>query len=126
MKCGSETDLVRECLKLLGWSNVVAKAWRNNTGVAMLPGKGGKPRPVKFGERGVSDILGVTSAGRFLAVEAKQPKGKLTPEQREFLSAVHQAGGVALVIRDPVELQAALTHLAADPAWMPRRTEGAS
>jgi hypothetical protein len=120
----SETDLVRQCLALLGESNVIADAWRNNTGVAYLPGKGGKPRPVFFGRRGVSDILGFTAAGRFLAVECKMPKKQATPEQRTFLDDVHRAGGVALVVRSRAELAAALVHLALDPDWSPHRADG--
>jgi hypothetical protein len=120
----SETDLVRQCLALLGESNVIADAWRNNTGVAYLPGKGGKPRPVFFGRRGVSDILGFTAAGRFLAVECKMPKKGPTPEQRTFLDEVHRAGGVALVVRSRAELAAALVHLALDPDWSPHRADG--
>jgi hypothetical protein len=126
MKCGSETDLVKACLHMLAWTNVVADAWRNNTGATVYQDQNGARRFTKFGRKGTSDILGITSTGRFLAIECKQPKGRLTPEQREFLGTVDRAGGVALVIRDPLELQVALTHLAADPAWMPRRAEGTS
>jgi hypothetical protein len=107
MKCGSETDLVKACLHVLAWTNVVADAWRNNTGATVYQDQNGARRFTKFGRKGTSDILGLTSTGRFLAT-------------------VDRAGGVALVIRDPLELQVALTHLAADPAWMPRRAEGTS
>lgn len=118
---GCETDLVKSCLQICQWSNVVSDAWRNNTGAAVLPGKGGAPRPVYFGRKGVSDILGITATGRFLAIECKMPRGSLSHHQKNFLARVHEAGGVALVIRDTAELLAALTHLTQDPAWRPRQ-----
>jgi hypothetical protein len=124
MRQPTETDLINDCLELLGWTNVVADAWRNNTGAAVFKGDDGRKRFVKFGRKGVSDILGVTSAGRFLAIEAKVGKNTPTPEQRAFLDGIHRAGGVALVIRDVAELNAALAHLASDPQWQPRRAHG--
>ena len=48
---------------------------------------------------GVSDILGVLPGCRFLAVEVKVPKGKVSPHQQEFIDSVNQAGGLAFVAR---------------------------
>ena len=48
---------------------------------------------------GVSDILGVLPDGRFLAVEVKTRKGRLTRHQEAFLAAVNQMGGLAFVAR---------------------------
>lgn len=48
--------------------------------------------------RGVSDILGVIE-GRLLAIEVKSEKGRLTPEQREFLAKVNNEGGIAFLAR---------------------------
>ena len=96
-----EGDLVRACLAYLEAAGVFA--WRNNSGMAMLPGRGGKPQPVRFGGMpGASDILGVLLGGRFLAVECKVGKGKLSEAQRRFLERVDQMGGLALVVRDDV------------------------
>ena len=55
--------------------------------------------------KGVSDILGVYR-GKFLAIEVKSVKGRLSPEQEEFLAAVKEAGGISCVacsIEDVVE-----------------------
>lgn len=58
--------------------------------------------------RGVSDILGLVpyytedtkaSLGRFLAIEVKSDKGRLTDEQRIFLAKINQEGGIAFVAR---------------------------
>jgi len=52
-------------------------------------------RFIKFGFKGLSDIIGMLKDGRFLAVEIKRPGGKLTTNQREFLTLVAHAKGVA-------------------------------
>lgn len=118
---GCETDLVKSCIQLCQWSNVVADVWRNNTGGVTRINRDGSTRHIQFGRKGVSDILGILSNGRFLAIECKMPKGTLTHHQQDFLDRVDKAGGLALVVRDVAELQAALTHLALDPAWRPRK-----
>lgn len=70
--------------------------WRNNTGVL----KDARGIPVKFGLcPGSSDLIGIDPEGRFLAVEVKQPKGKVTAKQQQFIEAVRAAGGVAGVAR---------------------------
>src|SRR5262245_33120475 len=98
-----ETVLVQACLELLALRRI--PAWRANTGAARMP----SGRFVRFGTPGISDILGVLPpAGRLLAVECKRAGNKPTPEQQLFLDAVTAAGGLALVVRDVTELQAAL------------------
>ena len=51
-----------------------------------------------MGEKGVSDIIGCKD-GRFLAIEIKTEKGRVTPHQQRFLDRVNEAGGVAFVAR---------------------------
>lgn len=75
--------------------------------MAMLRGKGGKMQPVRFSRRGVSDIIGFTRDGHFLAVECKASDGKLRPEQEEFLGKVKKAGGFSAVARSVDELHEA-------------------
>lgn len=48
---------------------------------------------------GVSDILGLAPGGRFLAIEVKSEKGKVSDEQRKFIRSVQDAGGIAFVAR---------------------------
>lgn len=48
--------------------------------------------------KGVSDILGIWR-GRPLAIEVKSEKGRLRPEQREFLERFRSEGGIAFMAR---------------------------
>jgi penicillin-binding protein-related factor A (putative recombinase) len=48
--------------------------------------------------KGVADILGIWR-GKLLAIEVKTPTGKLSPEQKQFLSRVQEEGGIAFVAR---------------------------
>lgn len=74
----NETALVKACLEYLPLEGVVA--WRNNTG-ALIDRTG---RPVRFGLGvGSPDIVGCMPDGRYLAVECKIGKRKLTmPKER--------------------------------------------
>jgi len=70
--------------------------WRNNTGV--LKDKTG--RPIKFGLcKGSSDLVGICTDGKFLAVEVKKDGGRIRPEQHVFIAAVNKAGGRAGIAR---------------------------
>jgi len=79
--------------------------WRNNTGaVQFAPG-----RFMRFGKVGSSDVLGVLPGGRLLCVECKAPnRGRLSPEQKQFLADVRELGALALVVRGWWELDEAL------------------
>jgi len=48
--------------------------------------------------KGVADIIGIYN-GKFLAIEVKTKKGKLSDHQRTFLQAVEDEGGIAIVAR---------------------------
>lgn len=99
-----ERDVVRGCLEFLQYKGIMA--WRQNSG-AIPTGKGGY-RSFR-GMPGQSDIIGVLAGGRFLAIEAKRPKGgRLSPEQETFLDRVSDLGGLALVVRSTEELEADL------------------
>lgn len=67
--------------------------------------------PGPFFMRGTSDILGVLENGRILAIEVKTMKGKLTPEQKLFLSEIKLRGGLALVARSVGDVELALKTL---------------
>ncbi len=101
----TETELVKACIHWLTANGVAC--WRNNTGAAMLPGKGGKLRPVRFGKKGSADILGIAPGGRFCAIECKQPGENLRPDQAVFMELIRSAGGIAIVAHDTDELAAA-------------------
>lgn len=71
------------------------KVWRNNTGA--LPTQSGGF--VKFGEYGSPDILGILEGGRFLALEVKLPKGKVTEHQEAWLAEAKRLGAIVSVVR---------------------------
>ena len=52
-----------------------------------------------FGNSGVPDLL-VCYKGRFIGIECKAGKGKLTALQESNLKAIELSGGVALVINE--------------------------
>lgn len=105
-----ESAVLRACLDYLAVRGIMA--WRNNSGLAMMRGRGGKPQPVRFGKKGSSDILGVLPGGRLLAVECKASDGKPTDEQIAFLDRVRAAGGVAILARSLDDLIAGLREAA--------------
>lgn len=82
-----------------------ARLWRNNVGV-LLDARGNH---VRYGlATGSSDLIGLTSAGVFLSVEVKSPRGRTTPEQDAWLDMVRRMGGVAGVCRSVEDLEGLL------------------
>jgi hypothetical protein len=75
--------------------------WKNNTAGIYVKARN---TYIPSHAPGVSDILGVLSGGRFLAVEVKAPKGKVSPHQQQFIDAVNKAGGLAFVARSVEEV----------------------
>lgn len=120
---GTETDTVRAILQYLHLKGILA--WRMNSRVVMLPGKGGKDTPYRMGGvKGMADIIGCVppirpaagsfglsrdwpyvAGGHFLAIEVKSKDGKPTPEQSAFLAAVNRAGGIAFIARSVKDVQ---------------------
>ncbi len=75
--------------------------WKNNTAGIYVKARN---TYIPSHAPGVSDILAVLPGGRFLAVEVKAPKGKVSPLQQQFIDAVNQAGGLAFVARSVEEV----------------------
>jgi hypothetical protein len=75
------------------------RLFRNNVGMAWTR----DGTPVRYGLcPGSADLIGWTvrdGVAVFTAVEVKTPRGVVSPEQRVFLDAVRDAGGIALVAR---------------------------
>lgn len=91
-----EKDIQKSILDYLELRHV--PHWRANTGAAWLPGRGGKPQLVRFGFRGVSDILGILPpSGRWLAIEVKRPGKEPTADQKWFLTMIRDNGGLVIV-----------------------------
>ena len=57
-----------------------------------------RPYAIRLAAPGVSDLIGWTH-GRFVAVEVKGPRGRVTDEQAAFLELVRRSGGLAGVAR---------------------------
>jgi hypothetical protein len=73
------------------------KVWRQNAGMARMTDKYGKDRMIKIGHPGISDIIGVSKTGKFIAIEVKLPERRrtVTTYQQMFLAEIHNHGGIA-------------------------------
>jgi len=95
----SESALVAQVLQYLNYRGHYA--WRQNTGGARSSHTDKFGRTsfyfTRFGFPGISDILGITSDGRFLAVECKHGYKKPTEDQLRFINEVRKRGGIGLI-----------------------------
>lgn len=108
----TERDLLNDLRMLASqqggrlFRNNVAKGWvgrliSNHAGTVVLA----DARPLHAGLCiGSSDLIGWTADGRFLAVEAKTGRLRLTPEQAAFLDAVNSCGGIGILARTTADL----------------------
>lgn len=109
-----ESDIQAACLEWLQWKGVCC--WRNHSTGIYDPNR--KTFRRSQSRKGVSDILGIIPCetsegplGRFLAIEVKGPKGRLTKEQEAFLTEVNAAGGIGMVVRSVDDLEVGLGPL---------------
>ncbi len=84
--------------------------WRNNVGAIHKEYKG-KQSYIAFGIKGSSDILGiakrptcpkcnnVTGIGTLISIECKTNKGRVSPEQSQWIGKINKMGGIAFVLR---------------------------
>jgi hypothetical protein len=72
--------------------------WQNNSGAAKIGG-----RYVRFGLKGSSDIIGLTSDGKFLAIECKIGKDRQSEDQIAFENAIKGMGGRYLAVKQASE-----------------------
>lgn len=49
--------------------------------------------------KGVSDILGIMKDGKFIAIEVKTDRGRVTPEQQNFLDIINRNNGMAFLAK---------------------------
>lgn len=77
------------------------KVWhrRMNSGAAMMVGRGGKMRPVRFGAPGMPDIFARTPSGSIIWIEVKSATGRQSPEQREWQREAERFGDVYILAR---------------------------
>lgn len=89
---------------VLAYLNVhpqVAWAHRMNSGAFQLEGG----RFYRSGWVGASDVIGQMKDGRFIAIECKALRGRVTEAQQLFLDRVRKYGGVAGVVRSVEECE---------------------
>lgn len=101
-----EKQIQQEILYYLHLQKAVKFFWRNNTGAVKAQYKG-KSRFIRFGQPGISDILGIMNDGKFLAIEVKTEKGVLTEKQADFMDRIIEAKGIAFVarsVKDVIEM----------------------
>lgn len=60
--------------------------------------------------KGSADLIG-TAHGRFVGLEVKTPKGRLSPDQKLWLEAVNRLGGVGAVVRSVDEAIQIVTRI---------------
>jgi penicillin-binding protein-related factor A (putative recombinase) len=89
-----ESDIQKSILDYLKLKKYLVFKHRN---VGIFKQDTGRYIPLAAGEKGISDILGCTHQGKFLAIEVKMPKKKPSPEQLEFLDKVNLRGGIGFV-----------------------------
>jgi len=103
----AETTLQQNIRLAVGQRSDV-RLFRNNTGTLPDPRTG---RPIQFGlARGSADLIGIKQVtitpdmvgqtiGQFVSLEVKTPTGRVTPQQRNWLTMVRKFGGLAGVVR---------------------------
>lgn len=115
-----ESEILKAVLQYLNLQSGVV-AWRTNVGAFAGEYKG-KKRFVRFGFKGLVDIIGWrhellidpadsprrTHVARFLAFEVKTPGEHPTPAQQNFLDLVNQSGGLGCVVRSIDDVREAL------------------
>lgn len=80
--------------------------WKVKTTASYDPRRGRFLKTSSLYKKGVADILGIFK-GKPLAIEVKTPTGRLSPEQRDFLTEFREQGGIAFIARsvDDIELK---------------------
>ena len=100
-----ETGIVNSCMEWLQWRKIpcarVYAGGLNHKGVYV------RQRHV---EPGTSDILACIK-GRFVAVEVKSLKGKVSEEQARWMQTVIDHGGEAAVVRSVYDLERFITEV---------------
>jgi hypothetical protein len=109
----SEAGLQQDIRLALG-SHPGVKMFRNNSGAYKDPRSS---RVIRYGlATGSADLIGwqtvlITPAhvgqrfARFVSVEVKAPKGRVSPEQETWRAAVLKAGGIAVIARSVDDVQ---------------------
>jgi hypothetical protein len=105
---------IQQSVRLALGQHPAVRMFRNNSGAYKDPRSG---RVIRYGlATGSADLIGWQTVtitpdmvgqrfARFVSVEVKAPKGRLTPEQETWRAAVLKAGGIAVVARSVEDVQ---------------------
>jgi hypothetical protein len=63
---------------------------------------------MRFGFPGISDIIGCSKDGRFIAIECKIKPNKPTELQEVYLAEIRKRGGIAVVAYDLNDVESIL------------------
>lgn len=97
-----ESDLLSYALTLLRRLDVLA--WRVPNGPVLHSINGGQRVFKKSPIKGFPDIAGVMPTGKFFAIELKTDKGRLSPEQLEWITKLNMTGAMAIVLRSKEQI----------------------
>lgn len=109
----SESFLQKKTMAILNHPASPCRVWRNNVG-GYYDANG---RYVEYGlAKGSADLIGLErilitpemvgqTFARFLSVEMKAPKGKVSELQKIWQSLIQNLGGTALIVRDPAQAE---------------------
>ena len=84
--------------------------WRQNNGATYDPKLGGY-RFNYSSIKGVPDIVGLLPNGKFLGVEVKSVKGKMSPEQFIFAKRIRESNGVYILARSAADVDNIVDNL---------------
>lgn len=103
-----EAEILKACLHWLALHPDLGFFWRNNQNtMAYWQQKGAVIKHKGIGYiDGTSDILGISTEGKFVAIEVKSDTGKTTQEQEDFLQAIAVRKGISGVVRNLDDLAA--------------------
>lgn len=102
----SEKAIENTILNWLSWKNIYA--WKVKTTGTYDSKRGRYLRPSPLYRTGISDVLGILSDGRLLAIEVKSAKGRLQDNQKVFIDEVNSRGGLAFVARSIEDVESHL------------------
>jgi hypothetical protein len=95
----TEKEIQTSILEYLTRCSSIAWANRFTSGKFKVTDRAGT-RWIQAGFVGAPDIIGMTTKGRFVAIECKRPRGGVvSAEQIEFLQCVRAGGGIGIIAR---------------------------
>ena len=80
-------------------------AWRNNTGAYKT-----ETRFIRYGHKGSGDVFALYR-GKFLSIEVKVGRDRLSPDQEDWMERVEACEGVAVVAHTLDDVIAALDRI---------------